>query len=302
MTKQDVLKQYFGYDTFRGGQEEIIDALLAGRDVLAVMPTGAGKSVCYQVPACCCPASPWWSPRWSPLRDQVTQLVQMGVPAAYLNSSLTYRQYLLALDRAREGRYKIIYVAPERLDTEGFQSFVRSAQISMVAVDEAHCISQWGNDFRRDYRLIADIRDAIPHVRVIAVTASATAAVVADICEQLHFRKGYRIFKTSFERKNLSFVVRKTDNKLKEICHILSAVPGSAVIYSRTRKGVEEYAGKLRAAGISAEYFHAGLDPILKTERQTNWVKGFTRVLVATNAFGMGIDKGMYGGDPHGVS
>ena len=130
-----------------------------------------------------------------------------------------------------------------------------------------------GNDFRRDYRLIADIRDAIPHVQVIAVTASATAAVVADICEQLHFRKGYRIFKTSFERKNLSFVVRKTDNKLKEICHILSAVPGSAVIYSRTRKGVEEYAGKLRAAGISAEYFHAGLEPVLKTERQADWVK-----------------------------
>ena len=192
------------------------------------------------------------------------------------------------------GDYKFLYISPERISSELFQEKLKtlSSKVNLLVVDEAHCISQWGNDFRRDYRLIADIRDAIPHVQVIAVTASATAAVVADICEQLHFRKGYRIFKTSFERKNLSFVVRKTDNKLKEICHILSAVPGSAVIYSRTRKGVEEYAGKLRAAGISAEYFHAGLDPVLKTERQADWVKGFTRVLVATNAFGMGIDKG----------
>jgi ATP-dependent DNA helicase RecQ len=167
-----------------------------------------------------------------------------------------------------------------------------SRKVNLLVVDEAHCISQWGNDFRRDYRLIADIRDKISFVPVIAVTASATTAVVADICEQLHFRNGYQIFKTSFERKNLSFVVRKTDNKLNELCHILSSVPGSAVVYCRTRRGVEEYASKLRASGISAEYFHAGLSPILKTERQTNWLTGQTRVLVATNAFGMGIDKG----------
>ena len=176
MTKQDVLKQYFGYDTFRGGQEEIIDALLAGRDVLAVMPTGAGKSVCYQVPALLLPGITLVvSPLVSLMRDQVTQLVQMGVPAAYLNSSLTYRQYLLALDRAREGRYKIIYVAPERLDTEGFQSFVRSAQISMVAVDEAHCISQWGQDFRPAYLNIPDFVDRLPQRPVVgAFTATAT--------------------------------------------------------------------------------------------------------------------------------
>ena len=178
MTKQDVLKQYFGYDTFRGGQEEIIDALLAGRDVLAVMPTGAGKSVCYQVPALLLPGITLVvSPLVSLMRDQVTQLVQMGVPAAYLNSSLTYRQYLLALDRAREGRYKIIYVAPERLDTEGFQSFVRSAQISMVAVDEAHCISQWGQDFRPAYLNIPDVVDRLPQRPVVgAFTATATFA------------------------------------------------------------------------------------------------------------------------------
>ena len=293
MKPTEVLKNYFGYDTFRPGQEEIIEAILNGRDAMAIMPTGAGKSVCYQVPALLLPGITLVvSPLISLMQDQVKALNDVGVHAVFINSALTEGQIRKALSLAAQGVYKIIYVAPERLESWEFLDFATHTEISMVTVDEAHCISQWGNDFRRDYRLIADIRDAIPHVRVIAVTASATAAVVADICEQLHFRKGYRIFKTSFERKNLSFVVRKTDNKLKEICHILSAVPGSAVIYSRTRKGVEEYAGKLRAAGISAEYFHAGLDPILKTERQTNWVKGFTRVLVATNAFGMGIDKG----------
>lgn len=210
--------------------------------------------------------------------------------SAFISSEMPHWEILQQLDNCILGDYKFLYISPERISSELFQEKLKtlSRKVNLLVVDEAHCISQWGNDFRRDYRLIADIRDAIPHVQVIAVTASATAAVVADICEQLHFRKGYRIFKTSFERKNLSFVVRKTDNKLKEICHILSAVPGSAVIYSRTRKGVEEYAGKLRAAGISAEYFHAGLDPVLKTERQADWVKGFTRVLVATNAFGNG--------------
>ena len=293
MTAQDILKQYFGYDSFRPGQDELVRAILSGRDTLGIMPTGAGKSICYQVPAMLFPGLTLViSPLISLMKDQVGALVEAGVPAACINSAMSAEEFRDALYFAGRGQYKLLYVAPERLTAPSFLEFAKRVPISMVTVDEAHCISQWGNDFRRDYRLIADIRDAIPHVQVIAVTASATAAVVADICEQLHFRKGYRIFKTSFERKNLSFVVRKTDNKLKEICHILSAVPGSAVIYSRTRKGVEEYAGKLRAAGISAEYFHAGLDPVLKTERQADWVKGFTRVLVATNAFGMGIDKG----------
>ena len=210
------------------------------------------------------------------------------------SSEMPRWEILQQLDNCILGDYKFLYISPERISSDLFQEKLKplSEKVNLLVVDEAHCISQWGNDFRRDYRLIADIRDAIPRVPVIAVTASATAAVVADICEQLHFRKGYRVFKTSFERKNLSFVVRKTDNKLNELCHILSSVQGSAVVYSRTRRGVEEYAGKLRAAGISAEYFHAGLDPVIKTERQTDWLKGNTRVLVATNAFGMGIDKG----------
>ena len=286
-----VLKHYWGYDGFRPGQAEVIDSILSGHDTLALMPTGGGKSITFQVPALANPGICLViSPLVALMKDQVRNLQKRGILSAFISSEMPHWEILQQLDNCILGDYKFLYISPERISSELFQEKLKtlSRKVNLLVVDEAHCISQWGNDFRRDYRLIADIRDAIPQVQVIAVTASATAAVVADICEQLHFRKGYRIFKTSFERKNLSFVVRKTDNKLKEICHILSAVPGSAVIYSRTRKGVEEYAGKLRAAGISAEYFHAGL----KTERQTNWVKGFTRVLVATNAFGMGIDKG----------
>ena len=289
-----VLKHYWGYDGFRPGQAEVIDSILSGHDTLALMPTGGGKSITFQVPALANPGICLViSPLVALMKDQVKNLQKRGILSAFISSEMPHWEILQQLDNCILGDYKFLYISPERISSELFQEKLKtlSHKVNLLVVDEAHCISQWGNDFRRDYRLIADIRDAIPQVQVIAVTASATA-VVADICEQLHFRKGYRIFKTSFERKNLSFVVRKTDNKLKEICHILSAVPGSAVIYSRTRKGVEEYAGKLRAAGISAEYFHAGLDPVLKTERQTNWVKGFTRVLVATNAFGMGIDKG----------
>ena len=290
-----VLKHYWGYDGFRPGQAEVIDSILSGHDTLALMPTGGGKSITFQVPALANPGICLViSPLVALMKDQVKNLQKRGILSAFISSEMPHWEILQQLDNCILGDYKFLYISPERISSELFQEKLKtlSSKVNLLVVDEAHCISQWGNDFRRDYRLIADIRDAIPHVQVIAVTASATAAVVADICEQLHFRKGYRIFKTSFERKNLSFVVRKTDNKLKEICHILSAVPGSAVIYSRTRKGVEEYAGKLRAAGISAEYFHAGLDPVLKTERQADWVKGFTRVLVATNAFGMGIDKG----------
>ena len=285
-----VLKHYWGYDGFRPGQAEVIDSILSGHDTLALMPTGGGKSITFQVPALANPGICLViSPLVALMKDQVKNLQKRGILSAFISSEMPHWEILQQLDNCILGDYKFLYISPERISSELFQEKLKtlSRKVNLLVVDEAHCISQWGNDFRRDYRLIADIRDAIPHVQVIAVTASATAAVVADICEQLHFRKGYRIFKTSFERKNLSFVVRKTDNKLKEICHILSAVPGSAVIYSRTRKGVEEYAGKLRAAGISA-----GLDPVLKTERQADWVKGFTRVLVATNAFGMGIDKG----------
>ena len=290
-----VLKQFWGYDSFRPGQAEVIDSILSGHDTLALMPTGGGKSITFQVPALSKPGICLViSPLVALMKDQVKNLQKRGILSVFISSEMPRWEILQQLDNCILGDYKFLYISPERISSDLFQEKLKplSAKVNLLVVDEAHCISQWGNDFRRDYRLIADIRDAIPRVPVIAVTASATAAVVADICEQLHFRKGYRVFKTSFERKNLSFVVRKTDNKLNELCHILSSVQGSAVVYSRTRRGVDEYAGKLRAAGISAEYFHAGLDPVIKTERQTDWLKGNTRVLVATNAFGMGIDKG----------
>lgn len=290
-----VLKDYWGYDSFRPGQADVVDSVLTGHDTLALMPTGGGKSITFQVPALAKPGICLVvSPLVALMKDQVKNLQKRGILSAFISSEMPRWEILQQLDNCILGDYKFLYIAPERISSDLFQEKLKalSAKVNLLVVDEAHCISQWGNDFRRDYRLIADIRDAVSSVPVIAVTASATTAVVADICEQLHFRKGYRIFKTSFERKNLSFVVRKTDNKLNELCHILSSVPGSAVIYSRTRRGVEEYAGKLRAAGISAEYFHAGLDPVVKTQRQQDWQKGNIRVLVATNAFGMGIDKG----------
>lgn len=293
MTKQDVLKQYFGYDTFRGGQEEIIDALLAGRDVLAVMPTGAGKSVCYQVPALLLPGITLVvSPLVSLMRDQVTQLVQMGVPAAYLNSSLTYRQYLLALDRAREGRYKIIYVAPERLDTEGFQSFVRSAQISMVAVDEAHCISQWGQDFRPAYLNIPDFVDRLPQRPVVgAFTATATSEVREDIQRLLELEAPLSIT-TGFDRDNLYLEVCRPSVKRVELLARVRERPGECgIVYCSTRKNVEEVCQFLQSSGISATRYHAGLEPEERQQNQEDFLFDRVQVMVATNAFGMGIDK-----------
>ena len=290
-----ILKTFWGYEEFRPGQSDVIDCILEGHDTLALMPTGGGKSITFQVPALAMPGICLVvSPLVALMKDQVKNLQKRGILAAFISSEMPRWEILQQLDNCILGDYKFLYISPERISSDLFREKLKylAAKVNLLVVDEAHCISQWGNDFRRDYRLIADIRDAIPRVPVIAVTASATAAVVADICEQLHFRKGYRVFKTTFERKNLSFVVRKTDNKLLEMCHILSAVPGSAVVYCRTRRGVEEYAGKLRAAGIAAQYFHAGLDPILKTERQTEWLRGTTRVVVATHAFGMGSDNG----------
>ena len=291
----EILKRYWGYEGFRPGQEEVIRSVLAGADTLALMPTGGGKSITFQVPALARPGICLViSPLVALMKDQVSHLLRRGIRASFISSEMPRAEILQQLENCILGDYKFLYISPERISSDLFQSKLTALKkkVNLLVVDEAHCISQWGNDFRRDYRLIADIRDVIPDVPVIAVTASATAGVVADICEQLHFRKGYQVFHSAFERPNLTFVVRKTDNKLAEIYHILQAVPGSAIIYCRTRQGVESYAQKLRAAGIATDYFHAGLDPQLKNERQQQWQNGQTRVLVATNAFGMGIDKG----------
>ena len=226
MTKEEALKTYYGYDAFRGGQEAVIDALLSGRDALAIMPTGAGKSICYQIPALLLPGITLVvSPLVSLMRDQVTQLVQMGIPAAFLNSSLTFRQYLLALDRAREGRYKIIYVAPERLETEGFQSFVREADISLVAVDEAHCISQWGQDFRPSYLNIPAFVEGLPRRPPVgAFTATATPDVKADIRRLLDLRDPLELT-TGFDRENLYFEVRQPSDKRAALLEAVKSRP-----------------------------------------------------------------------------
>lgn len=293
MTKEEALKTYFGYDAFRGGQEPVIDALLSGRDAMGIMPTGAGKSVCYQIPALLLPGITLViSPLVSLMRDQVTQLVQMGVPAAYLNSTLTFKQYLLALERARAGRYKIIYVAPERLETEGFQSFAQAADISLVAVDEAHCISQWGQDFRPSYMNIpAFVEGLLRRPPVGAFTATATPEVQEDIARLLSLRNPLRIT-TGFNRENLYFEVRQPSDKRAALLELVRSRPGKCgIVYCSTRKAVEEVCALLRERGVSATRYHAGLEPEERQRNQEDFLYDRALVMVSTNAFGMGIDK-----------
>ena len=293
MTKEEALKTYFGYDTFRGGQEIVIDALLSGRDALAIMPTGAGKSLCYQIPALLLPGITLViSPLVSLMRDQVTALVQNGIPAAFLNSSLTFKQYLLALERAKEGRYKIIYVAPERLETEGFRSFAQQADISLVAVDEAHCISQWGQDFRPSYLSIPAFVNGLKHRPVVgAFTATATPEVKKDI-EALLELKTPRKLTTGFDRQNLYFEVREPQDKKATLLGLVLGQEGKCgIVYCSTRKTVEEVCDFLRERGIHATRYHAGLEPEERHKNQEDFLYDRAAVMVATNAFGMGIDK-----------
>ena len=293
MTKEEILKTYYGYDAFRPGQEAMIDALLAGRDALAIMPTGAGKSVCYQVPALLLPGITLVvSPLVSLMRDQVTALVQMGVPAAFLNSTLTYRQYLLALDRARDGWYKIIYVAPERLETEGFRAFAQSADISLVAVDEAHCISQWGQDFRPSYLNIPDFVASLSKRPPIgAFTATATPEVRDDIRRLLQLERPAMVT-TGFDRENLYFEVQEPRSKQTALLELVRSRPGKCgIVYCSTRRAVEDVCAFLQEEGISATRYHAGLDAEERRKNQEDFLFDRVQVMVATNAFGMGIDK-----------
>jgi len=293
MTKLECLKTYFGYDAFRPGQEAAIDALLSGRDALSVMPTGGGKSICYQVPSLLLPGVTLViSPLVSLMRDQVTALVQSGVAAAFLNSSLTYRQYLLALDRAREGRYKIIYVAPERLDTAAFAGLCQSLTISLVAVDEAHCISQWGQDFRPAYLSIPMFLDNLPkRPPVGAFTATATPKVREDIARLLDLRDPMTQV-TGFDRENLYFEVRMPEQKQPALLQAVREHRGECgIVYCSTRKNVEEVCSFLQEEGLSAVRYHAGLPPEERRRNQEDFLYGRARVMVATNAFGMGIDK-----------
>ncbi len=293
MTKLELLKTYYGYDSFRPGQEPIIDALLAGRDVLNVMPTGGGKSLCYQIPAMLLPGITLVvSPLVSLMRDQVTQLVQMGIPAAFLNSSLTFRQYQLALSRAKDGWYRIIYVAPERLNTPAFQEFVQSASISLLAVDEAHCISQWGQDFRPAYLTIPDFLASLPQRPPVgAFTATATPKVREDIQRLLKLEQPLEQV-TGFDRANLYFEVRHPSSRPAELLSVIREHPGECgIVYCSTRKNVEEVCDALCAAGLDATRYHAGLEPEERRKNQEDFLFDRRRIMVATNAFGMGIDK-----------
>lgn len=293
MTKQELLKTHFGYDTFREGQEAVIDALLAGKDVLAVMPTGAGKSICYQVPALMLKGITLViSPLISLMKDQVRSLNQAGISAAYLNSSLTQGQYFTALRYAKAGRYPIIYVAPERLTTEAFLDFALSTDISMIAVDEAHCVSQWGQDFRPSYLKIAEFVAQLPKRPVIsAFTATATKEVREDIARLLDLRDPF-CTTTGFDRENLYFAVKTPKDKYKEVHdYIMEHPDDSGIIYCLTRKLVEEVCGKLIRDGISATRYHAGLSDEERRNNQDDYIYDRCHVMVATNAFGMGIDK-----------
>ena len=293
MDKHTILKQYFGYSSFRQGQEELTDALLAGRDVLGIMPTGAGKSLCYQVPALMFRGvTIVVSPLVSLMKDQVNALVQQGVSAAYLNRSLTDAQYRKALQYAGSGRYKIIYVAPERLGTAGFQAMCSRINISMVAVDESHCVSQWGQDFRPSYLNIGSFIEQLGCRPVVgAFTATATEEVKHDIIHMLGLRRP-TVVTTGFDRPNLYFGVLRPKDKDEKLLELLrEREQRSGIVYCSTRKGVEEVCDLLTSRGIAATRYHAGLEDAERVRNQEDFVYDRKQVMVATNAFGMGIDK-----------
>ena len=288
---KDILKQYWGYDSFRGIQEDIICSIGNGQDTLGLMPTGGGKSITFQVPALAKPGLCLVvTPLIALMKDQVQNLKSRGIKATAVYSGMTREEIVITLENCIFGDYKFLYISPERLDTEIFRTKLKSMNVSMITVDESHCISQWGYDFRPAYLKISQIRDMLPGVPVLALTATATPEVVDDIQKQLGFSTP-NVFRMSFERKNLAYIVRRTDNKAEELLHILQSVTGSAIVYTRSRKRTKETAQWLNTNGISATFYHAGLSNNDKDTRQKSWVSGQQRVMVATNAFGMGIDK-----------
>lgn len=288
---KSILKHYWGYDNFRGIQEDIISSIGSGRDTLGLMPTGGGKSITFQVPALANPGLCLViTPLIALMKDQVQNLRKHGIKAQAVYSGMTREEIVIALENCIFGDYKFLYISPERLGTEIFQNKLRSMKVSMITVDESHCISQWGYDFRPAYLKIADVRKLLPHVPVLALTATATPEVVKDIQVRLAFREE-NVFRMSFERKNLAYIVRRTEDKSGELLHILNQVQGSAIVYTRNRKRTKEISLFLNQHDISATFYHAGLDNKTKDLRQKGWQAGTYRVMVATNAFGMGIDK-----------
>ena len=287
----DVLKRYWGFTEFRPVQERIIRSVMDGRDTLALMPTGGGKSLTYQIPGLaqeglCIVVTPLIAL----MKDQVDRLRARHIPAVAIHSGLSPRAIDIALDNCVYGDVKFLYVAPERLATEAFRLRVVRMNVSLVAVDEAHCISQWGYDFRPSYLRIAELREKLPGVPVLALTASATKLVAEDIMRHLRFAEPH-ILRSSFARPNLSYSVRHTDDKNGQLLRLVRNVPGSGIVYVRTREGTEQVADMLRREGITAAAYHGGMGHAERSLRQEEWVSGRTRVMVATNAFGMGIDK-----------
>lgn len=299
MTALEALHTYFGYDDFRPLQAEVIDSVLAGRDTLALMPTGGGKSICFQVPTLvmgdanekkrlCLVITPLIAL----MRDQVANLEARGIHASAIYTGMSWDKQRVALDNCLYGPYHFLYCSPERLESEEFRKRLADLPIGLIAVDEVHCISQWGYDFRPSYLNIAGIRELLPDVPVLALTATATPETTDDIQARLGFKEP-NVLRKSFHRENLTYVVRQTDKKEEQVAHILSRVPGSAIVYVRNRKRAQELSEWLRVngSGFMVDYYHAGLTTKERNERQEAWTRGETRVIVATNAFGMGIDK-----------
>lgn len=295
-TPATLLKRYWGYDTFRPGQAEIIASILEVKDTLAILPTGGGKSICYQVPALMQPGLFLViSPLIALMRDQVENLRKRGITAYAIHTGMSRADVINILTVAAESNCKLLYVSPERLTSPLFQEYLPSLDIRGIAVDEAHCISQWGYDFRPAYLRIAELREQVPNVPILALTASATQAIQEDICNKLSSEEDqidkWNLFRNSFERPNLSYSVLLVPDKIKRLRQILEKLAGTGIVYGRSRKGVEQTAEQITQWGISAAFYHAGLSLEERRKRERDWMSGATRVMVCTNAFGMGIDK-----------
>lgn len=291
MSIYQVLKKYWNYDSFRPIQEDVINSVLDGKDTLALLPTGGGKSVCFQVPAMLQPGiCIVVSPLIALMKDQVENLQAKGIQAAAIISGMGKREVDIMLDNCVYGPIKFLYLSPERLMSDLVRERIKYMNVNLFAIDEAHCISQWGYDFRPPYLHLAELRELHPKVPVLALTATATNLVVQDIQEKLEFREE-NVFRKSFERKNLSYVVTHEDNKLRKLFSIAKKVTGTGIVYVRNRRETQEVAKQLKAQGVSADFYHAGLSTLLRNEKQEAWKKNEIRVIVATNAFGMGIDK-----------
>ena len=291
MSIHDILQKYWGYSEFRDLQEDIIKSVLDGHDTLGLMPTGGGKSITFQVPTMAKDGMTLVvTPIISLMKDQVDNLINRNIKATYLHSGLSVSEMRKAIDKCIYGKCKFLYVSPERLSSESFIDKLRSMDVRLIVVDEAHCISQWGYDFRPSFLKIAGIRMIFPDAPILALTATATPDVVSDIMKCLDFKEN-RVYSKSFKRQNISYVVRQCDDKISQLIHILQRVPGSGIVYVRSRKKAKATADELNFRGISADYYHAGLCTEDKEDKQNKWKNDEVRIIVATNAFGMGIDK-----------